>query len=90
MWAWLVAVVQFLRLRSPSIDATWELSAANCIFYFFFYKSSLPEGREMGRLKVRLEQGDPSPPRLAMVEREIGLPIPLFCFFPHNFHYGEI
>lgn len=35
-----------------------------------------------------LEEGEPSPPGLAMVEREIGIPIPLI--FPVNFHYGEI
>jgi len=37
MQVWLVVMVQFLGLGSPSIDATWELSAANCIFYFFFF-----------------------------------------------------
>lgn len=35
-----------------------------------------------------LEQEESFPPGLAMVEREMDVPIPLI--FPINFHYGEI
>lgn len=80
-----MVMVQFLSLRPPS-SQSWELSAANCIFYFFLFLKLLAR-RQQG-LKMGLEQEEPSPPGLAMVEREVDVPIPLI--FLINFHYGEI
>lgn len=83
MWAWLVLMAQLLRLRPPG-SQNWELSAANCIFYFVLFLKLLAR-RQQG-LKMGLEQEESFPPGLAMVEREMDVPIPLI--FPINFHYG--
>lgn len=85
MWAQLVVMVQFLRLRPPN-SQTWELSAANGIFSFVLFLKLLAR-RQQG-LKMGLEQEEQSPLGLAMVEREMDVPIPLI--FLINFHYGEI
>lgn len=69
-----------------SVPQAEKLSAANCIFCSVLFLKLLAR-RQQG-LKMGLEQEESSPPGLAMVEREMDVPIPLI--FLINFHDGEI